>query len=120
MAQDKNTNGGPRLRFSVLRAARYRWRWHRFVGLYTLGVLGFLGLMIWAESLGLARHWIGPVFLFVTVMVYALIGVFGRTGSAEEYYVAGRRIPPMYNGMSAAADWRSGASCISRAGALCL
>ena len=120
MVQDKNANGATRLRFSVLRAARHRWRWHRFVGLYTLGVLGFLGLMIWAESLGLARHWIGPIFLFVTVMVYALIGVFGRTGSAEEYYVAGRRIPPMYNGMAAAADWMSAASFISLAGALYL
>lgn len=117
---DNHGSGGLKRRFSVLRAARYRWRWHRFVGLYTVGFLGFLGLMIGAEHMGLSRHWIGPVFLFVTVMVYALIGVFGRTGSPEEYYVAGRRIPPMYNGMAAAADWMSAASFISLAGALYL
>ena len=53
MAQDKNTNGSPRLRFGVLRAARYRWRWHRFVGLYVVGVLVFLGLV----STALGLYW---------------------------------------------------------------
>jgi cation/acetate symporter len=38
----------------------------------------------------------------------------------EEFYVAGRRIPPMYNGMATAADWMSAASFISLSGALYL
>lgn len=91
---------------------------HQFFILYVLGVLGFLALMTWAESQGLSRHWIGPIFLFLTVMVYAGIGVYGRTSDSDEYYVAGRRIPPMYNGMAAAADWMSAASFISLSGAL--
>ncbi len=98
----------------------YVWRWHRFTAFYTLGLLVFLGWMAWAEEHGLSRQWLGPGFLFLTVMVYALIGVSARTGSPEEYYVAGRRIPPMYNGMAAAADWMSAASFISVAGALYL
>ena len=49
-------------------------------------------------------------------MVYAGIGVYGRTSDSDEYYVAGRRIPPMYNGMAAAADWMSAASFISLSG----
>lgn len=98
----------------------YLWRLHRILGAYVLGVLGFLALMTWAESRGLSRHWIGPIFLFLSVMVYAGIGVYGRTTDAEEYYVAGRRIPPMYNGMAAAADWMSAASFISLSGALYL
>ena len=53
-------------------------------------------------------------------MIYALIGVAGRTSDAEEYYVAGRRIPAFYNGMATAADWMSAASFISLAGALYL
>ena len=89
------------------------WRLHRTLALYVLGLLGFLLLMTWAEAQGLSRHWIGPIFLFLTVMVYAAIGVYGRTSDPEEYYVAGRRIPPMYNGMAAAADWMSAASFIS-------
>ena len=106
--------GGPRAERA------YLWRLHRILALYVLGVLGFLALMAWAEQRGLSRHWIGPIFLFLTVMVYAGIGVYGRTSDPEEYYVAGRRIPPMYNGMAAAADWMSAASFISLAGALYL
>ncbi|RYF25150.1 MAG: cation acetate symporter [Comamonadaceae bacterium] len=98
----------------------YARRLHRFLVLYVLGVLGFLAVMAWAEQRGLSRHWIGPIFLFVTVMVYAGIGVYGRTTDPEEYYVAGRRIPPVYNGMAAAADWMSAASFISLSGALYL
>jgi cation/acetate symporter len=48
------------------------------------------------------------------------IGIYGRTTDPEEYYVAGRRIPAMYNGMAAAADWMSAASFISLAGGLYL
>lgn len=98
----------------------YLWRLHRILALYVVGVLGFLALMAWAEQQGLSRHWIGPIFLFLTVMVYAAIGVYGRTTDPEDYYVAGRRIPPMYNGMAAAADWMSAASFISLSGALYL
>jgi len=97
-----------------------QWRLHRILALYVLGVLGFLALMAWAEQRGLSRQWIGPIFLFLTVMVYAAIGVYGRTSDPEEYYVAGRRIPPIYNGMAAAADWMSAASFISLSGALYL
>jgi len=52
--------------------------------------------------------------------MYAAIGITGRTTDPEEYYVAGRRIPAMYNGMAAAADWMSAASFISLAGGLYL
>ena len=96
----------------------YLWRLHRILALYVAGVLGFLALMTWAEHQGLSRHWIGPIFLFLTVMVYAGIGVYGRTTDPEDYYVAGRRIPPMYNGMATAADWMSAASFIGLAGTL--
>ncbi len=79
-----------------------------------------MGALGWAEHEGLSRNLIGPIFLFSTVMIYALIGVSGRTTEAEEYYVAGRRIPAFYNGMATAADWMSAASFISLAGALYL
>ena len=43
----------------ALHARAYSSRWHRFVGLYVVGVLVFLGCMGWAEHLGLSRLWIG-------------------------------------------------------------
>ena len=99
---------------------RQRWRLHRNLLLFVAGFLAFLALMDWAERAGLSRGWIGPIFLFLSVMVYACIGIYARTGEPEEFYVAGRRIPPMYNGMATAADWMSAASFISLAGALYL
>ena len=96
------------------------WRLHRQLLLFLLGFIAFLLAMAWAERAGLSRGWIGPIFLFLSVMVYAVIGIYGRTADPEEYYVAGRRIPAMYNGMATAADWMSAASFISLAGALYL
>ncbi|MBP7452795.1 MAG: VC_2705 family sodium/solute symporter [Ottowia sp.] len=96
------------------------WRIHRNLLLFVVGFIAFLLLMAWAEHAGLSRGWIGPIFLFLSVMVYACIGIYARTGDPDEFYVAGRRIPAMYNGMATAADWMSAASFISLAGALYL
>lgn len=101
-------------------AAAYARRLHRRLAAYVGGFLAFLLLLAWAEQSGLSRFWLGPIFLFSTVMMYAAIGISSRTTDPEEYYVAGRRIPPMYNGMAAAADWMSAASFISLAGGLYL
>ncbi|PUE08517.1 cation acetate symporter [Limnohabitans sp. T6-5] len=98
----------------------YRWRLHRNVLIYIVILFSLMGAMAWAEQWGLSRNLIGPIFLFSTVMIYALIGISGRTSDEDEYYVAGRRIPAMYNGMATAADWMSAASFISLAGALYL
>ena len=89
--------------------AAYHWRLHRNVLIYIVILLGLIGAMTWAERWGLSRNLIGPIFLFSTVMIYALIGISNRTTDEDEYYVAGRRIPAMYNGMATAADWMSAA-----------
>ncbi|MBE2262111.1 MAG: cation acetate symporter [Burkholderiaceae bacterium] len=70
--------------------------------------------------MGLPRRWIGFIFLLATILLYAGIGIMSRTTDAEEYYVAGRRVPAVYNGMATAADWMSAASFISLAGTLYL
>jgi cation/acetate symporter len=100
--------------------AGYVRRLHRTFAIYVAIVLAFLAAMAWAEHRGLSRFWIGPIFVFASVMMYAAIGISRRTADPEEYYVAGRRIPAMYNGMAAAADWMSAASFISLAGGLYL
>ena len=43
-----------------------------------------------------------------------------RTSDAAEYYVAGRRVPALFNGMATGADWMSAASFIGMAGTLYL
>lgn len=100
--------------------ASYKRRLHRMFAIYVQGLLVFLIFLALAEYLGLPRHWVGAIFLFVTVVFYAVIGIYNRTTRASEYFVAGRRIPAVYNGMAAAADWMSAASFISLAGGLYL
>ncbi|MFZ4288618.1 VC_2705 family sodium/solute symporter [Variovorax sp. HJSM1_2] len=97
-----------------------RRRLHRNFLLYVAGLLIFLLAMAIAEQRGLSRYWIGGTFLFATLAMYASIGVYCRTSNEAEYYVAGRRIPAIYNGMATAADWMSAASFISLAGGLYL
>ena len=36
----------------------------------------------------------------------------------DAYYVAGRQVPPVFNGMATAADWMSGASFVAMAGGI--
>src|SRR5690606_32729622 len=91
---------------------------HRRYALFTLGVFLFVLLLAVLERQGWSRGWIGGTFLVATVVVYAVIGILSRTMDETEYYVAGRRVPAMYNGMATAADWMSAASFIGTAGVL--
>ncbi len=83
-------------------------------------VLYFRDTLAILEQMGLSRQWIGFIFLLATVGLYAGIGIMSRTNDAAEYYVAGRRVPAIYNGMATGADWMSAASFIGMAGTLYL
>ncbi len=87
---------------------------------YTGGFAAFVIVLAILEQLGLSREWIGFVFLIATIGLYAGIGIMSRTTDAAEYYVAGRRVPAVYNGMATGADWMSAASFIGMAGTLYL
>ncbi len=97
-------------------AVRLAWRYGLFVLLFVL----MLAVMAVAERLGLPRSWIGATFLVVTVAAYAIIGFISRTSDEVEYFVAGRRVPGVFNGLAIAADWMSAASFIGTAGVLYL
>jgi cation/acetate symporter len=89
-------------------------------GMYVGGFLAFIVLLAIAEQFGLPRRWIGYIFLFATIALYAGIGIMSRTADVAEYYVAGRRVPAVFNGMATGADWMSAASFIGMAGTLYL
>ena len=84
--------------------------------LYTLGFLAFFAIMALFESLGGSAQAIGIGFLLFTIGIYAVIGWLSRTAEVDAYYVAGREVPALYNGMATAADWMSGASFVALAG----
>ncbi|MFN9101840.1 MAG: sodium:solute symporter family transporter, partial [Betaproteobacteria bacterium] len=93
---------------------------NKIYGWYTGGFMAFVIVLAIAEQMGLSRAAIGLVFLLATVALYAGIGIMSRTNDAAEYYVAGRRVPAVYNGMATGADWMSAASFIGMAGTLYL
>ena len=87
---------------------------------YTGGFVAFVIVLAILEQMGLPRVWIGYTFLFATISLYAGIGIMSRTADVAEYYVAGRRVPALFNGMATGADWMSAASFIGMAGTLYL
>ena len=87
-------------------------------GIYTGGFLVFIIIMAIAEQAGMTAKMIGIFFVSFTVLIYALIGWLSRTLQTDAYYVAGRQVPTVFNGMATAADWMSGASFVAMAGGI--
>ena len=52
----------------------------------------------------------------LTFALYIGIAIWARAASTGEFYVAGKGVNPVLNGMATAADWMSAASFISMAG----
>jgi cation/acetate symporter len=105
---------------SMSARAAFRKNLDKVYGWYTGGFIAFVLVLAVLEQVGLSRRWIGIIFLLATLLLYAGIGIMSRTTDAVEYYVAGRRVPAVYNGMATGADWMSAASFISLAGTLYL
>ncbi len=90
----------------------------KIYGLYTGGFLVFILIMAVFEQMGMAADTIGILFVAFTVLIYAAIGWLSRTMQVDTYYVAGRQVPTVFNGMATAADWMSGASFVAMAGGI--
>jgi cation/acetate symporter len=90
----------------------------KIYGMYTGGFIAFIILMAILEQFGMSGDTIGILFVAFTVFIYAGIGWLSRTMQVEAYYVAGRQVPAVFNGMATAADWMSGASFVAMAGGI--
>jgi len=56
------------------------------------------------------------VIVTLTFIIYIGIAIWSRASSTSEFYVAGKGVSSLANGMATAADWMSAASFISMAG----
>ncbi len=92
----------------------------RYYTFYTGGFIAFVILVGLLEYMGVQNKVLGYMFLGATVLLYAGIGFMSKTADVSEYYVAGRRVPALFNGMATGADWMSAASFIGMAGTLYL
>jgi cation/acetate symporter len=61
------------------------------------------------------REWT-LVFVGATFALYLTIAWLARVRDTHGFYVAGRGVPAMANGMATASDWMSASSFISMAG----
>jgi cation/acetate symporter len=90
----------------------------KIYAIYTGGFILFvIGLAI-AEQMGMSNKMIGYTYMGITIGLYALIGISSRTAKISEYYVAGRSVPAIFNGMATGSDWMSAASFIGMAGTI--
>lgn len=113
-AQDTLPGDGSRRSGGLTRSQRLI----RNYALYTAAFYGTVYLLAQIERSSGPGVWVGYIFMFVTIAVYAVIGLRSRTSDITEYYVAGRNVPAAFNGMATAADWLSAASFIGLAGSL--
>ncbi|MFF5995233.1 sodium:solute symporter family protein [Lysinibacillus sp. KU-BSD001] len=60
------------------------------------------------------------VIILITFAIYIGIAVANTAKQTSDFYVAGRGIPPIFNGMAIGADWMSAASFIGMAGTIML
>lgn len=56
----------------------------RIYAVYTGGLIGFTILLAILEQVGLPDAWIGYLFVFLTIAVYAFIGIMSRTAQLSE------------------------------------
>ncbi|MCH8020056.1 cation acetate symporter [candidate division KSB1 bacterium] len=64
-----------------------------------------MGIQAWTYTL-----------VFLSFALYIGIAIWSRAKSTSDFYVAGKHVSPLANGMATAADWMSAASFISMAG----
>ncbi len=85
-----------------------------FLGLFMVIGIALIGL----DRLALSRESINFLFLAVSILGYAVVGLVCRTTNMDQYYVADRSVSAGYNGLATAADWLSAASVIGLTGLL--
>src|SRR3546814_11674378 len=90
----------------------------KIYGIYTGGFAAFVIFLAILEQMGVSNRIIGYLFVFLTVGVYAMIGILSRTAEMGEYYVAGRKVPAVYNGMATGSgrseERRVGTECVRK------
>jgi cation/acetate symporter len=58
--------------------------------------------------------------ILITFALYIGIAIYNKAKATSDFYVAGRGVPPIFNGMAIGADWMSAASFIGMAGTIML
>jgi cation/acetate symporter len=85
-------------------------------GIFISTFASLVMLLIILEQLGLERSWISQLIIVLPVVFYAGIGIFVRTTGVEDFFVAGQRVPPLYNGLAISANLVCGTGLLALIG----
>ena len=67
-----------------------------------------------------AQFIVSLIIILATFALYIGIALYNTARQTSDFYVAGRGVPPIFNGMAIGADWMSAASFIGMAGTIML
>ncbi|MDQ0233234.1 sodium:solute symporter family protein [Metabacillus malikii] len=67
-----------------------------------------------------AQFMVSLTIILLTFALYIGIAIYNTAKQTSDFYVAGRGVPPIFNGMAIGADWMSAASFIGMAGTIML
>ena len=86
-------------------------------GIFTSAFASLVLMLIIMEQLGLDRDWISELIIGLPVLFYAGIGLIVRTANVEDFFIAGQRVPALYNGFALSANLVGGAGLLGAIGA---
>lgn len=97
----------------------------RQIGRNVLIFTALFATMVWVFSrletpTDVQNNTVAWLLMAITIGIYAVIGYMSRTKKLDDYFVAGRKVPALFNGLAVAGDWMSAATFISLAGTLWL
>src|SRR4029079_8339799 len=89
-----------------------------YYGILTSAFISLAICLAMFEQLGWQRYSLSYAMLLGPVIGYLVIAVGARTFNVEDFFVSGRRVPPVYNGAVLAAVAVGGAGFFAYAGTL--
>jgi len=86
--------------------------------IFTSAYVSLVLCLLILEQLGLAAFWVNQVMILGPALFYLIIGLMVRTTNLEDFFVAGERVPALYNGLSVSANILGASAVATSLGAL--
>jgi cation/acetate symporter len=90
------------------------------VGVCGVGFLVVTLLLLLIQRTALPGELIGACLVLAVLAIYAIVGVISWTARLAEYFCAGERIPAVFAGIAAGAEWLGPAMILGATGSLFL
>lgn len=87
-----------------------------YFGIFASALTAVVLLVLIFEQLGMPDEGLRAAMFFVPIAMFLVIGFACRTGDVLEFFAAGRRVPPAYNGVLAAITAIGGTGLVALTG----